>query len=152
MEIPGKTALVTGASRGLGAALARGLAREGARVLLVARGSEALGETAAAIRSEGGEAHAIAADLGDKRAIHRIAGEAAALAGDVDILIHAAATLGPVPMPLLSDTACEDLESVLAVNLIGPFRLTKALLGAMVLRGGGLVMSITSDASFGAYP
>lgn len=152
MEIQGKTALVTGASRGLGAALARGLAGAGARVLLVARGAEALEETAESIRREGGEAYAIAADLGDKRAIHRIAGEAAALAGHVDILIHAAATLGPVPMPLLSDTACEDLESVLAVNLIGPFRLTKALLGAMVLRGGGLVLSVTSDASIEGYP
>ena len=152
MEIHGKTALVTGASRGLGAALARALAREGARVLLVARGGEALERSAESIRREGGEAYAIAADLGDKRAIHRITGEAAALAGSVDILIHAAATLGPVPMPLLSDTACQDLEAVLAVNLVGPFRLTKALLGAMVVRGGGLVMSITSDASIEAYP
>jgi NAD(P)-dependent dehydrogenase (short-subunit alcohol dehydrogenase family) len=118
----------------------------------VARGAEALEETAESIRRDGGEAYAIAADLGDKSAIHRIAGEAAALAGSVDILIHDAATLGPVPMPLLSDTACEDLEAVLAVNLIGPFRLTRALLGAMILRGGGLVMSITSDASIEAYP
>jgi NAD(P)-dependent dehydrogenase (short-subunit alcohol dehydrogenase family) len=152
MDIQGRTALVTGASRGLGAALARALAREAARTLLVARGSSALEETAESIRWAGGEAYAIAADLGDKRAIHRIAGEAAALAGDVDILIHAAAVLGPVPMPLLSDTECEDLEAVLGVNLVGPFRLTRALLGAMVLRGGGLVMSITSDASVEAYP
>lgn len=152
MEIQGKTALVTGASRGLGAALARRLAGEGARVILVARGAEALEETVEAIRRSGGEAHAIAADIGDKRSIHRIAGEAAALAGSVDILVHDAATLGPLPLPRLADTACEDLEEVLAVNLVGPFRLTKALLGPMVLRGAGLVISVTSDASLEAYP
>jgi len=152
MEIQGRTALVTGASRGLGAALAQGLSREGARVLLVARGGEALSRTAETIRRSGGEAYPIAADLGDKRAIHRITGEAAALSGSVDILIHAAATLGPVPLPLLADTPCEDLEAVLAVNLVGPFRLTKALIGSMMLRGAGLVVSVTSDASIGAYP
>src|SRR5262245_55472780 len=117
MEIQGRTALVTGASRGLGAALARALAKEGARVVLVARGAGPLEEMAASIRRDGGAAHAIAADVGDKRDIHRIAGEAAALAGRVDILIHDAATLGPLPMPLLTETACEDLERVLAVNL-----------------------------------
>src|SRR5207249_3292485 len=79
-------------------------------------------------------------------------GEAAALAGSVDIVVHDAAVLGPVPMPLLADTACEDLERVLAVNLVGPFRLTRALVGAMALRREGLVLAVSSDASVEAYP
>ena len=95
----------------------------------------------------GGEAHALAADVGDKETIHRLAGAAAALVGPVDLLVHNASTLGPMPLPLLLDTDCEDLERVLAVNLVGPFRLTKAVAGSMALRGGGLVLHVSSDAA-----
>src|SRR6185369_17167166 len=63
-----------------------------------------------------------------------------------------ASTLGPVPLRLLLDTDCEDLEQALAVNLVGPFRLTKVVLGQMVLRGRGLVVNVTSDAALEAYP
>ena len=77
MELHGLNALVTGASQGLGRALAFELARHGARVALVARGAEALDSTVAEIRAVGGVAHAIAGDIGDKSAIHRIAGAAA---------------------------------------------------------------------------
>ena len=79
------------------------------------------------------------------------AGAAAALVGEVDVVIHNASTLGPLPMPLLLDTACEDLDRVLAVNLVGPFRLTKAIAGSMALRGRGLIVHITSDASITPY-
>jgi NAD(P)-dependent dehydrogenase (short-subunit alcohol dehydrogenase family) len=152
MKLKDKTALVTGASRGLGRSLAERLAAEGARVVLVARGEAELDEAAGAIRRRGGEAFAIAADLADKEAIHRIAGRAAALAGAVDLLIHNASTLGPVPLVPLLDTACEDLERAFAVNVLGPFRLTKALAGAMVVRKGGTVVAVSSDASVNAYP
>ncbi|HEY3120503.1 MAG TPA: SDR family NAD(P)-dependent oxidoreductase, partial [Vicinamibacteria bacterium] len=135
MRIESTAALVTGASRGLGAALARALAREGARVVLVARGREDLERVAAEIRAAGGEAHAIAADVADKEAVYPIAGAAAALAGPIDILIQNASTLGSLPLPYLLDTACEDLAQVLEVNLVGPFRLAKALVGPMALRG-----------------
>src|SRR5439155_17254231 len=79
-------------------------------------------------------------------------GTAAALVGEVDVVVHDASTLGAVPLRLLADTACEDLEQVLAVNLVGPFRLTKALVGPMILRGGGLVVHVSSDAAVNAYP
>src|SRR5258707_3669931 len=79
MNLKGKTALVTGASRGLGAALACELARRGARVVLVARDPGPLEETARAIRDAGGEAHALPGDVGDKRAVYALAGAAAAL-------------------------------------------------------------------------
>ena len=152
MEIRNSAVLVTGASRGLGAAVCRVLAREGARVVAVARGQEELDRVVGAIRAEGGEAHALAADVGDKEAIHPLAGAAAALVGPIDLLVHNASTLGPTPLPLLLETACEDLERVLAVNLVGPFRLSKVIVGAMVLRGRGLVVHVTSDAASQAYP
>lgn len=153
MSLRGTNVLITGASRGLGAALAEQLAREGARVVLVARGGAALEAVAARIRAAGGEAHAIAADVGDKRAVYAIAGAAqAALGAPIDVLVHNASTLGPVPLPLLLDTECEDLAQVLEVNLVGPFRLTKALAGPMALRGRGLVVHVSSDAAVSAYP
>src|SRR5438105_8514069 len=152
MRIEGRSALVTGGSQGLGAALGRALAREGARVVLVARGADALARVVDEIRAAGGEAHALPADVGAKEDIHRIAGAASALAGPIDILVHGASTLGPTPLRLLLDTECEDLGRVLDVNLLGPFRLTRALVGGMVLRGQGLVLDVTSDASVNAYP
>src|ERR1700744_838062 len=145
-------ALITGASRGLGRALAVELARVGAQVVLVARESEELHAAVAEIRAADGAAHAVAADVVNKEAIHKIAGAAAALVGPIDLLIHNASTLGPTPLPLLLDTECEDLERVLAVNLVGPFRLTKAIAGSMALRGRGLVVHISSDAAVSAYP
>lgn len=145
-------ALVTGASRGLGAALAAELARRGARVVLVGRERGPLEETARAIRAAGGEAHALPADVGDKHAVHAIAGAAAALVGPIEVLVHNASTLGPTPLRLLLDTECEDLERVLAVNLVGPFRLTKALAGAMALHRRGVIVHVSSDVSVSAYP
>src|ERR1700722_18122057 len=120
MDLENKAALVTGASRGLGRALAGELARRGARVALVARGAQAVEESALELRRAGGVAHAIVGDLGEKRAIHAIAGTAAALVGPIDLLVLNASTLGPVPLRLLLDTDCEDLEHALAVNLTGP--------------------------------
>jgi NAD(P)-dependent dehydrogenase (short-subunit alcohol dehydrogenase family) len=152
MDLRGTTALVTGASRGLGAALARRLAAEGARVVLVARGGEELEQVAVSIRAAGGEAHAVAADVGDKRAPHAIAAAAAALVGPVDVLVQCASTLGHVPLRPLLDTDCEALEEALQVNLVGPFRLARLLAAPMALRGRGLVVDVTSDASVAAYP
>ncbi len=152
MDPKGQGVLVTGASQGLGAALARELARAGARLALVSRSGEALSRVVAAIRDSGGEAHAIPGDVGDKRAAHAIAGAAAALVGPIELLVHDASELGPTPLRLLLDTDCEDLERVLQVNLVGPFRLTRIVAGAMALRGSGLVVQISSDAAVEAYP
>jgi NAD(P)-dependent dehydrogenase (short-subunit alcohol dehydrogenase family) len=152
MDLSHRTALVTGASRGLGRSLAGRIADAGGRVVLVARDEAAVEAAARAIRAKGGVAFAIAADVSDKESAHRIAGRAAALAGAVDVLVHNASTLGPVPLAALLDTPCEDLERAFAVNVLGPFRLTKLLAGAMALRGGGVVVHVTSDASIQAYP
>lgn len=151
-EFQDKVALITGGSRGLGFALARELGRRGARVGLVAREAEALQAAVRALRAEGIVAEGIALDVGDKRAIHAIAHQAAALLGPVDVLVHNASTLGPTPLRLLLDTECEEFERALQVNLLGPFRLSKVIAGSMALRGGGIVVHISSDAAVEAYP
>lgn len=157
MNIRDAGVVVTGASRGLGLEVSRALAREGARVVMVARNARDLDDAVRLVRDDAatagrsGAAHGLGFDVGDKEAVHRIGGAAGALIGDVDIVVHAASTLGPLPMPLLFDTDCEDLERVLAVNLIGPFRLTKVLAGPMVLRQRGLVVFVSSDAAVSAY-
>ncbi|HEX4950991.1 MAG TPA: SDR family oxidoreductase [Blastocatellia bacterium] len=147
-----KSVLITGASRGLGRALALRLAAEGAQVALVARHKSALDEVVSAIKARGGTAFGIVADVGDKESIYPIVGQAAALAGPIDILINNASTLGPVPLRLLLDTDCEDFEQALQVNLLGPFRLLKAVAGSMVLRQTGVIVNISSDAAVEAYP
>jgi NAD(P)-dependent dehydrogenase (short-subunit alcohol dehydrogenase family) len=152
MKVKGQGVLVTGGSRGLGAALGEELARRGARVVLAARGEAALAETVARIRRAGGEAHGLVADVGSKDAVYPLVGAAAALVGPLDVVVHNASTLGPTPLRELSETECEDLASVLATNLLGPFRLTKAVVGSMVLRGHGLVVGISSDAGVEGYP
>lgn len=152
MDVGDRSALVTGASRGLGEQIARKLAARGARVALVARHGDELEKVVDAIRLAGGVAHGIVADVGDKRAPHAVAAAAAALVGDVDLLVHNASTLGHVPLRPLLETDCEALQGALEVNVVGPLRLTKLLAGAMVLRGRGLVVQVTSDASIAAYP
>jgi len=76
--------------------------------------------------------------------------------GGLDVLVNNASSLGPVPLVPLADTECEDLELALATNVLGPFRLTKALLGALAAsaRGGrhALVVNVSTDAALTAYP
>jgi NAD(P)-dependent dehydrogenase (short-subunit alcohol dehydrogenase family) len=144
--------LVTGASRGLGRALAQQLATLGAEVVMVARHGDALEQAANAIAAEGARVHAVSGDVGVADDVERIVGTAQALAGPIDVLINNASTLGPTPLGLLLDTENEDFERVLAVNLLGPFRLTRALAGGMLLHGGGVVVNVSSDAAVEAYP
>lgn len=152
MEIRKSGALVTGASRGLGEALAKALAARGARVVLVARDEKELGRVAKEIRDAGGEAHVLAGDVADKSFVHVLAGRAAAMVGDVDVLVHNASALGPVPMPYLLDTECEDFQAVLEANVVGPQRITRAIAGGMALRKRGVVVFVSSDAAVSAYP
>jgi NAD(P)-dependent dehydrogenase (short-subunit alcohol dehydrogenase family) len=151
-NINGKSVLITGGSRGLGRALALRLSAEGARIALVARRREELDEVVSEVRKRGGIAFGIAADVGDKESVYPIVGQAAALAGPVDVLINNASALGPVPLRLVPDTDCEDFERALQVNTVGPFRLIKAVAGSMFLRQAGVIVNISSDAAVEAYP
>ena len=137
MDMRGQGAIVTGASRGLGAALARALAEGGARVVVVGRRSGPLDRVVGAIRASGGEAHALVADVGIKEDAHRVAGVSAALVGPISLLVNNASSLGVVPRRPLLDTDCESLEEALAVNLVGPFRLTKIIAGRCPSTDGG---------------
>lgn len=139
-----RRALVTGASRGLGRALAHELARRGAVVFGVARDAD---EISAAMRDVG---HAVVADVGAAGAPEAIAAQVAELGG-VDVLIHNASTLGPTPLPALADLDDRALERVFEVNVLGPQRLTRALLGPMRRAKRGWVVAISSDAAVEAY-
>lgn len=145
-------AVVTGGSRGLGAALAEELSAQGAGVVLVARGAQELERVVRELQQRGRRVYGVVADVADKNATHRIAALATEYLGRVDLLIHNASTLGPTPLRSLLDTACEDLAAVLETNVIGPFRLTKALAGPMVLRRTGTVVHVSSDAAVEGYP
>jgi NAD(P)-dependent dehydrogenase (short-subunit alcohol dehydrogenase family) len=147
MDLRGTNAVVTGASRGLGRAVAIELARLGVRVALVARGEGALREVAEAT---GGVA--IPGDVGVESDVDRIVAEAQHALGTIDLLVNAASTLGPVPLPLLLDLPSEDLADALRTNVVGPFRLTRALVGPMVLRERGVVVTVSSDAAVEHYP
>ena len=152
MDIRDRVVLVTGASRGLGRALAEELAARRARVVLIARGEELLAEAVDGIRARGGEAWGVVADVGEPGAEVAIAGQAAALAGSVDVLVNNASTLGSVPLPLLADADPADMRRTFEVNLLGPFRLTRAVLGPMLLRKRGMIVNVSSDAAVEPYP
>ena len=142
---------VTGGTSGLGLALVRELRGRGARVALVARGSERVERVA---REHG--AHGIVGDVARKEDIYPIALQIVGRLGGLDVLVNNASDLGPTPLALLADTECEDLERALATNLLGPFRLTRALLGALAASAregrGAVVVNISSDAAVTPYP
>ena len=142
---------ITGGTSGLGRALVGELLEQGARVAFVARHRPDVQRTMLDFPA----AHGIVGDVSRKEDIHPIAIQVLGLLGGVDVLINNASSLGPVPLIPLADTACEDLELALQTNVVGPFRLTKALLGALAstARGGGrpLVINVSSDAAVTAY-
>jgi NAD(P)-dependent dehydrogenase (short-subunit alcohol dehydrogenase family) len=149
-------ALVTGASRGLGRALAAGLAREGYDLILDARNASELDAAADEIR-----ALRAAAD-GLPRAVTAIAGDvtdpghrgallrAAQTAGRLDLLVNNAGTLGVSPLPALADYPVSELRTAFEVNVIAPIALTQLLL-PLLRASGGAVLNITSDAAVEAY-
>lgn len=143
----GKRILITGGSAGLGRALAREAARRGARVVVVARRREMLRD----LESEA-DLHTLVGDVADPLDASRIAGEAMALLGGVDVLVNNASTLGETPLPMMMDTRDQDLTRVFETNLFGPVRLTRAVLPDMLLRGSGHVVNISSDAAVNGYP
>ncbi len=118
---------ITGGTSGLGLALVEALHARGAAIAFVARDARAVADVARRFPGS----HGIVGDVARKDDTHRIALQVNAALGGLDVLVNNASSLGPVPLRLLADTDCEDLEAALATNLLGPFRLTKALLGAL---------------------
>jgi NAD(P)-dependent dehydrogenase (short-subunit alcohol dehydrogenase family) len=146
---------VTGGTSGLGLALVEAFAARGDHVAFVARDAERVARVAREIAGS----HGIVGDVASKGDIHAIALQVGGALASLDVLIHNASSLGPVPLALLADTDCEDFELALATNVLGPFRLTKALLGLLAASaresmGDGaraLVVNVTSDAADTPY-
>ena len=141
---------ITGGTSGLGLALVRQLAARGAHVAFLARTAGAVER----IANETG-AYGIVGDVGRKEDIYPIALQVTGNLGGLDALINNASVLGPTPLALLADTQCEELEQALTVNLMGPFRLSKALFGALSASArigrGAVVINISSDAAITPY-
>jgi NAD(P)-dependent dehydrogenase (short-subunit alcohol dehydrogenase family) len=141
---------VTGGTSGLGLALVRNLTQRGARVAFVARHRDDVERVA---RETG--AIGIVGDVSRKDDIYPIATQIVGNLGGLDVLVNNASALGPVPLALLADTECEDFQAALETNVLGPFRLTKALLGALAAsaREGNSprVLNISSDAAVNPY-
>jgi NAD(P)-dependent dehydrogenase (short-subunit alcohol dehydrogenase family) len=149
--LAGLNVAITGATSGLGLALLRELLERGSRVAFVARTPDAVKRVAA----EHPGAHGIVGDVSRKEDIYPIALQILGNLGTLHVLVNNASDLGPAPLALLADTECEDFERALATNVLGPFRLTKALLGSLAAaaRDGSaaVVVNVSSDAAATPY-
>jgi len=147
LPLTGRTALVTGASRGIGAACARALDALGARVVLVSRNAAALDALAAQLTHG---AAVLPGDLAAPGAAATVAAAAVALLGRApDIVVHAA---GSFPLSMVEAVSDEELDLALALNVAAPLRLTRAFLAAMRERGAGHVVTIGSVADRAVFP
>jgi 2-deoxy-D-gluconate 3-dehydrogenase len=144
-SLDGRVALVTGASRGLGEAMARALAAAGADVICTSSRREGTDETAAAVRAEGRRAWQLAADVSDRAAVQRLVHEAEEAAGHVDILVNNAGTTRRHPA---ADFPVEDWDLVMEVNLTSVFQLCQTFGRRMIERGAGKIVNVASLLSF----
>lgn len=145
LSLDGKCALVTGASRGLGRAIAEALASAGADVVCASTRRAGSDETAASIRGMGRQVWQVAADLSDRGAVNALADEAQALAGDIDILVNNAGTIRRHPA---TEFPIDDWDLVLRTNLDSVFLLSQRLGRDMVRRGSGKIINVASLLSF----
>ncbi len=142
------TALITGASRGLGAALARRLAADGWTLIVDGRDADALAELTASMPPNAAVC-VIVGDVADEP--HRVElAKVAADVGGLDAIVHNASTLGPSPLPQVLDYPIDALRRVYEVNVVAPLRLTQLTHAA--LRDGARVLVISSDAGVESYP
>jgi NAD(P)-dependent dehydrogenase (short-subunit alcohol dehydrogenase family) len=142
-----RVAVITGASRGLGAALARFLAGQGYHLILNARGGAALDNVVRSLDGYNVEVKAVAGDIAEP-ATRRAIAQLARTLGGVDVLINNASILGASPLVPLAQHSLESLEVLYRVNVIAPLALIQELLP---LLKGGLVVNISSDAAQGGY-
>ena len=149
MKIVGEVAAVTGASSGLGAEMARQLARQGLKVGLTARRADELQQVAETIRAEGGKAYVAVADAADPLATRSALAEIAGKLGPVDLLI---ANAGVGRSALARDFSGEAFEGMVKVNLIGAAYAIEAVLPTMIRNRRGHIVGISSLASFRGFP
>ena len=144
-ELDGQAAVVTGASRGIGAATAEALAAEGAAVVLVARTAEAVERLAATIRDRGGRAEAVACDVADYAAVASAVERCRSAFGRIDVLVNNAGVLDPVAH--VGDIDPDAWDHVIDINVKGVFHGIRAALPAMVSAGTGTIVNISSGAA-----
>ena len=155
MRLEGKTALITGAGRGLGRACAVAFAREGANVALMSRTRKDLEETARLVEQEGAKALILEADVADEAAVRKAVEQARSELGPVTILVNSAAIIGPAAP--LHELDPDDWDRTLAVNLGGARQVSQEVIPHMIDSGGGRIVNITSGLAeiamplFGAY-
>jgi NAD(P)-dependent dehydrogenase (short-subunit alcohol dehydrogenase family) len=144
VKLQGRIAVVTGAGRGIGAAVARALAAEGAAVALCARTKAQLVEVAEAITAEGGTALPFACDVADEGSVQAMAAAVRSALGPVDVLVNNAGVAHSAP---LARTTLSDWNRILAVNATGTFLCTQAFVPDMVARRWGRVVNVASTAA-----
>lgn len=142
---------ITGGTSGLGLALVEEWRKRGALVAFVARKRDQVER----IASEHTGTFGIVGDIAKKDDIHPIAVQILGRLGGLDVLVNNASSLGPTPLAPLGDTECQDFELALVTNVLGPFRLTKVLLGALTASArqgrGAVVLNVSSDAALTPY-
>jgi NAD(P)-dependent dehydrogenase (short-subunit alcohol dehydrogenase family) len=143
-DLTGKVAIVTGASRGIGFAIAESFAGAGAKVVLASRKQDDLDQAAEKITAQGGEAFPMAAHTGDPEAVRALVAACVEQYGGVDILVNNAAT-NPHFGPILTSEVSH-WDKILDVNLKGYFRMVKACVESMRERGGGKIINLASVA------
>lgn len=142
-RLDGKTALVTGGSRGLGREIALAFADAGANLVLIGRTAESLERTATEIRQRGSEVHTIVADIADEATCERTANAALTAVGGIDILVNNVG--GRSPNTTIAETTAEQWNEALALNLNHCFLMTRIIGGAMIDRSqGGRIINIGS--------
>ncbi len=146
-DLTGKVALVTGASRGIGAVTARAFAAAGARVVLAARDAEALDAVVRDITAAGGQALAVPADVGDPVAVERLVARTLEAYGRLDAAFNNAGA-GHMPAPLAA-IALDDFDRAIRVNLRGVFLAMAQEIPALLAGGGGAIVNMTSTAGLG---
>ncbi|WP_186453800.1 SDR family NAD(P)-dependent oxidoreductase [Denitratisoma sp. DHT3] len=150
-SIAGKVALVTGASRGIGLAIAELFVEQGAEVIIVARKQETLDQAAAELRAKGGKVHAIASHMGRMEDIQKLVATLDERGLDVDILVNNAG-ISPPHVESFADTTEALWDKVMDVNLKGPFFLSGAIGKKMAARGGGNIINISTTSALMAQP
>ncbi|MGQ0657367.1 MAG: SDR family NAD(P)-dependent oxidoreductase, partial [Chromatiales bacterium] len=149
MQIEGKTALVTGASGGMGAAIAVSLAKAGAQVLLLARREDELNKVAAEIRSAGGKAMVYPIDLTDSPAVEALAGRISREVGTPDIVVNNA---GAGQWKFIEETSAEEARQMITMPYLAAFCVTRAFIPEMLKRNSGHIVNISSVASRFVWP
>ena len=143
MQLAGRNAIVTGAARGIGAAVARAYAREGAGVAVVDLDRDEANRIADEIRAAGGRAAAFGCDVADRAAVDAMAAAAANALGPIDVLVNNAGVIRPA---MLDKMTAEQWTAVLRVHLDGSFHCLQAVVPGMKARGFGRIVNVTSSA------